>query len=166
MSFGGCLFRYSSLLTWASCEERGCADGYLISFFSLSFGTECRNNIHPTYMPRAADVWSLGIVLINMCVFILIFLLSHPLTHLFPFTPLLLQVVPLQPLDRHHARCLPFLHSLPRTPYPVLPEPVCRDDVRRRRVSRDARVLCARRPPGRRQARLGARVWRVGAAFA
>lgn len=38
---------------------------------------ECRNNIHPTYMPRAADVWSLGIVLINMCVFYSLCGLQH-----------------------------------------------------------------------------------------
>ena len=35
---------------------------------------ECRNNCAPTYAPRAADVWSLGIVLINMCVSFRIFL--------------------------------------------------------------------------------------------
>ena len=32
------------------------------------FDIECRNNVAPTYSPRAADVWSLGIVLINMYV--------------------------------------------------------------------------------------------------
>jgi serine/threonine protein kinase len=32
----------------------------------LTSDIECRNNIAPTYRPRGADVWSLGIVLINM----------------------------------------------------------------------------------------------------
>jgi serine/threonine protein kinase len=37
---------------------------------SLPTNLECRNNTAPSYCPRGADVWSLGIVLINMYVFI------------------------------------------------------------------------------------------------
>ena len=37
------------------------------SYFAQSVTrAECRNNLAPTYYPRPADVWSLGIVLINM----------------------------------------------------------------------------------------------------
>jgi len=39
-----------------------------ILFLNKPHKTECRNNVAPTYRPHAADVWSLGIVLINMYV--------------------------------------------------------------------------------------------------
>ncbi|KAE9407717.1 kinase-like protein, partial [Gymnopus androsaceus JB14] len=48
---------------------------------------ECRNNAAPTYSPCAADVWSLGIVLINTCVSLKL-LAIHP-------SHSLIQVVPL-----------------------------------------------------------------------
>ena len=36
------------------------------SFTLLTLSLECRNNVAPVYKPRGADIWSLGIVLINM----------------------------------------------------------------------------------------------------
>lgn len=41
------------------CSDMDCGSAPYMSF-------ECRNNVAPTYKPAAADVWSLGIVLINM----------------------------------------------------------------------------------------------------
>lgn len=54
--------------------DMGCGSAPYMSY-------ECRNNCAPTYSTRAADVWSLGIVLINMCV-------SHIPSFLFPTNPL------------------------------------------------------------------------------
>ncbi|KAG9316689.1 kinase-like protein [Chiua virens] len=43
----------------AECSDMDCGSAPYMSF-------ECRNNCAPTYRPAPADVWSLGIVLINM----------------------------------------------------------------------------------------------------
>ncbi|KAH8119034.1 kinase-like domain-containing protein, partial [Phellopilus nigrolimitatus] len=43
----------------AESSDMDCGSAPYMSF-------ECRNNCAPTYAPRAADVWSLGIVLVNM----------------------------------------------------------------------------------------------------
>ncbi|KAF8556328.1 hypothetical protein OG21DRAFT_1476029 [Imleria badia] len=45
--------------TEAECSDMDCGSAPYMSF-------ECRNNCAPTYQPAPADVWSLGIVLINM----------------------------------------------------------------------------------------------------
>ncbi|KIJ67859.1 hypothetical protein HYDPIDRAFT_25325 [Hydnomerulius pinastri MD-312] len=45
--------------TEEECSDMDCGSAPYMSF-------ECRNNVAPTYRPAAADVWSLGIVLINM----------------------------------------------------------------------------------------------------
>ncbi|KAH0827938.1 Pkinase-domain-containing protein [Lanmaoa asiatica] len=47
--------------TEAECSDMDCGSAPYMSF-------ECRNNCAPTYRPAPADVWSLGIVLINMYV--------------------------------------------------------------------------------------------------
>ena len=51
--------------TEAECSDMDCGSAPYMSF-------ECRNNCAPTYRPAPADVWSLGIVLINMYVLVLI----------------------------------------------------------------------------------------------
>lgn len=45
--------------TEEDCSDMDCGSAPYMSF-------ECRNNVAPTYKPAGADVWSLGIVLINM----------------------------------------------------------------------------------------------------
>ncbi|KAM0746118.1 kinase-like protein, partial [Meredithblackwellia eburnea MCA 4105] len=41
------------------CEDFDCGSKPYMAY-------ECRNNLHPTYDPRQADVWSLGLVLLNL----------------------------------------------------------------------------------------------------
>ncbi|KAF8893851.1 kinase-like domain-containing protein [Infundibulicybe gibba] len=51
----------------ASCHDQRVPDSSDMDCGSAPYMSyECRNNVAPTYRPRAADVWSLGIVLINM----------------------------------------------------------------------------------------------------
>ncbi|EPQ57692.1 hypothetical protein GLOTRDRAFT_92494 [Gloeophyllum trabeum ATCC 11539] len=67
---------------------------------------ECRNNVAPTYLPRGADVWSLGIVLINM------------LYHFNPWTDTTEGACPSFTLFRQHP--VPFLvHRFPGMTEPV-----------------------------------------------
>lgn len=58
--------------TEAECSDLDCGSAPYMSF-------ECRNNCAPTYRPAPADVWSLGIVLINMYVTLLpIWYITYP----------------------------------------------------------------------------------------
>ncbi|KAK4701660.1 hypothetical protein P7C70_g4565, partial [Phenoliferia sp. Uapishka_3] len=43
----------------AECEDFDCGSKPYMAY-------ECRNNLNPTYDPRQADVWSLGLVLLNL----------------------------------------------------------------------------------------------------
>ena len=91
--------------------------GWLIS----SPFTECRNNLAPVYKPRAADVWSLGIVLIKMYVtychasssFLFIFFVSLLLgTRIVAHLYYHLQALSPQSLDGHGDGRMPFLPSV------------------------------------------------------
>ncbi|KAF8134617.1 hypothetical protein EV363DRAFT_1397010 [Boletus edulis] len=70
--------------TEADCSDMDCGSAPYMSF-------ECRNNCAPTYQPAPADVWSLGIVLINM------------LYHYNPWTDTVQGICPSFNLFRHHS---------------------------------------------------------------
>lgn len=89
--------------TDAECSDMDCGSAPYMSF-------ECRNNCAPTYRPAPADVWSLGIVLINMYVL-------SPSRYA---SLTLFQVVPLQPLDGHRPRGLFLFQSLPSAWFQLL----------------------------------------------
>ncbi|TFK54304.1 kinase-like protein [Heliocybe sulcata] len=85
---------------WES-SDMDCGSAPYMSF-------ECRNNVAPTYLPRGADVWSLGIVLINM------------LYHFNPWTDTTEGVCSSFTLFRQHP--VPFLLGR----FPGMTEPVAR----------------------------------------
>ena len=89
-----------------------------VYLFGLSPFTECRNNVAPVYKPRAADVWSLGIVLINMyvtyrCASESFFFFSSLLLRIVAYLCYRLQALSLQPLDGHGNGRMLFFSIVP-----------------------------------------------------
>ena len=107
------------------CSDMDCGSAPYMSF-------ECRNNFAPTYKPAAADVWSLGIVFINMYVFLSVILF---------FSLKSSQAIPLQPMDRHCRRCLPFIFPLQTARRSVLYATLRWHDFHRRGLSRFSGLL-------------------------
>ena len=112
--------------TEAECSDMDCGSAPYMSF-------ECRNNCAPTYRPAPADVWSLGIVLINMYVLLIFTPDTHP--------SFLIQVVSLQSLDGYCSRSLLFLQPFPSVWSQLLHAAFHRHDFCRGRFSCYTRFL-------------------------
>jgi len=55
-------------MSYGTLSSHSFLSAFLTPYLDACCFTECRNNVAPSYRSRAADVWSLGIVLIDMYV--------------------------------------------------------------------------------------------------